>query len=133
MESRQLRETITVLRGRLEDATTLSLATSQAVMADREQDRREAQQVVQALRDELERLRFESDDAVAHASQASADELSHLRETIQTLRAELERLAADHADELEARDRAFRDERAQLTSMITALRDQLEEHRGRTA
>jgi phage host-nuclease inhibitor protein Gam len=128
-----MRETITALRGRLEDAAALELATSQEIRADREQDRREARDAVQALRDELERLRFEQDDAVARASEASADELSHLRGTIQTLRGELERLATDHADELESRDRAFRDERAQLTSMITALRDQLEEHRGRTA
>jgi len=121
---------ITALRVRLEDAAALQVATTQEIATDREQDRREARQTVQAVRDELEHLRFENDEAVAHAVQTSVDELNQLRVTVQMLRTELERLAADHADELQARDGAFRDERAQLTGTITALRDQLEEHRG---
>jgi hypothetical protein len=41
MDSRQVHEMITALRGRLEDAAVRQVATAQEMAADREQDRRE--------------------------------------------------------------------------------------------
>jgi uncharacterized coiled-coil DUF342 family protein len=119
------------LRAELEAAADAQAHAGRQVIVEREQDRREARQSVEALRSALEGLRFEHDTAIAAANRAAEDTLSQARLTVETLRAELERQAADHTAALADQDREFRDERKQLTNMITALRAQLEECRGR--
>lgn len=93
------------------------------------QQRAHESPTVEQLRQELDDLRIEKQQAVQHAMASKEGELTHLRETITAMRDQMEVLRA-------ARDTAAReaviaaaDEIAQLKATVQALRDEMEKHR----
>ncbi len=90
-------------------------------------EKRQLEHTVQALRDELERLRVSEQERLDGAGSALHAEVRQLRDSVRSLRDEMERLriAGDERDALH--QRALRDAEAH----VTALRDQLEAARAR--
>lgn len=90
-------------------------------------ENRQLKETIGALRDKLERMRFEKEQGVQQAVAAANDEIVQLKATVTALRDELERNKITYEGAMQERERAFRDERNQLQQTIVALRKQIEE------
>ena len=79
-----------------------------------------------ALRDELERTRAETDNAVRSALTTAQGEIAQLRHTVGGLRESLELAQIDRTNAINRERTLFADESAQLQNTVQALRDQIE-------
>ena len=93
---------------------------------EREAERLQAREMVDALRIELESSVLERNAAVQAAAAQAADEVAQLRATIDELRGALVSAQAESKRERDVLDRSFREEREQLQGTISALRTQME-------
>ena len=87
---------------------------------------RHLQEMITALRTELETLRLEKDHAVQQAITTAHKEDQQLRDTVNALRDELEKQRYDAREEVNQAKLAASDEINQLKATITALRRELE-------
>lgn len=84
-------------------------------------------ETILALREELEKVRFEEQDHVEQAIGGANSEIRQLRATIVELRNELERKEAEHGERIRSMELQHNREKADLHKTITALREKLEE------
>jgi len=80
-----------------------------------------------ALREELEKVRFEEQDHLGQATAGANEEIRQLRASVIELRSELERTEAEHEDNVRAWELQHNREKADLQKTIAALRQKLEE------
>jgi len=88
---------------------------------------RHLQEMITALRLELEAMRLEKDHAVQQAVTEAHNESQQLRATIDALRGELEKRRFDGREQLQRAQADARGEIDQLQSTINALRCELED------
>ena len=84
-------------------------------------------EAILALREELERVRFEEQDHIQQAVAAGNDEVRQLRTTIVELRDQLELREAEHGEKLRVTELQHDREKLELHRTIAALREKLEE------
>ncbi|HLH30855.1 MAG TPA: hypothetical protein VKY31_06600 [Terriglobia bacterium] len=84
-------------------------------------------ETILALREELERVRFEEHDHIEQAIVGANDEIRQLRASIVELRNELERRKSEHDDRVLSLELQHSRETADLHKTIAALRQKLEE------
>ena len=109
----------------------MEATTDQRSIANREF--RHLQEMITALRMELETLRLEKDHAVQQALADTHNESQQLRATIDALRMELEKLRFDGREQVQRAQADARNEITQLKATVTALRRELEDlHRHRS-
>ena len=84
------------------------------------------QETSRVLRDELEALRTQMDEAVQQTRAAYETEIRQLHETISKSREQLDTLKFTSEDKYHKLELSHRDEIAQLHETIQAMRDQLE-------
>ena len=80
-----------------------------------------------ALREELERIRFEEQDHIQQAVAGTNDEIRQLRASIVELRDQLELKEAEHGEKLRVMELQHDREKTELHRTIAALREKLEE------
>ena len=80
-----------------------------------------------ALREELERVRFEEEDHIQQAVAGTNDEIRQLRASIVELRDHLELKEAEHGEKLRVMELQHDREKTELHRTIAALREKLEE------
>jgi len=93
---------------------------------------RQLQNMISALRDELEKARITEDERLRKALSAADGENMQLRTTIVALRDEIERRQSDFRKELEGIQLAHQKEMMQLQETIVELRRTLEKTFGPT-
>lgn len=98
--------------------------TTQGVRAEDED--RQLRQTIEAVRDELERLKIAEAERLDRAMATAGDENRQLHQTIQALRDELERLRIAEAERLDRAMATANDENRQLHLTVQALRDELD-------
>jgi chromosome segregation ATPase len=103
----------------------MEATTEQRSIANREL--RHLQEMIAALRMELETMRLEKDHAVQQAVTNAHNESQHLRATIDALRDELEKQRFDGREQVQRAQADARNEITQLKSTVTALRRELED------
>jgi chromosome segregation ATPase len=103
----------------------MEATTDQSSIANREF--RHLQEMIAALRMELETLRLEKDRAVQQALADAHNESQQLRATIDALREELEKLRFDGREQVQRAQADARNEITQLKATVTALRRELED------
>jgi hypothetical protein len=91
-------------------------------------ENRHLQEMIGALRDEMEKMRIGEQERLQHALAAANEETGQLRNMIVALRDELDRRKIEAEEKCRAVEQAARDEAKQLHEMIRTLRDQLEDH-----
>lgn len=91
-EIRQLMDTISAIRQKMEEMGADTTARVQQVAAEHRDEAVQLKAAVQAMRDELEQMRFEKQRAVQQAVAAASGEIEQLKGTILALRDELDRL-----------------------------------------
>jgi chromosome segregation ATPase len=84
-------------------------------------------ETILALREELEKVRFEEHDHIQQAVAAASDEIRQLRAGFVELRERLEFKEAEQAEELRRKDLQHERERAELHRTVAALRQKLED------
>jgi chromosome segregation ATPase len=126
LEMRQVKEAVTALRAKLEEAQALRDAAVQVAVAAAQDELRQLQLTIQALRDELQTTQAEKDRAVQAAVAAGKDEVRQLHQTISALRTQLETAMANARADLDAQAASHHHELRQLRETIVTLRDQLE-------
>jgi peptidoglycan hydrolase CwlO-like protein len=84
-------------------------------------------ETVVALREELEKVRFEEQEHIQHAVAGAAEEIRQLHASIVELRDHLELKEAEHDETLRGVQLQHSRETAELRKTIAALRDNLEE------
>ena len=94
-----------------------------------ETDNRHLQKTIGALRDQLERQRLESSEAVQKAVAAISDELGQLKATANALRDRLEQMRIEKEEGIQRVRSEANDKICQLESTANALRDELEKMR----
>ena len=90
-------------------------------------ENRQLKETTVALRDKLEKMRFEKEQGVQQAVAAANDEIVQLKAMVTALRDELERIKFTYEEAMQARERALCDGQNQLQQTIVALRKQIEE------
>lgn len=103
----------------------MEATTDQRSTANREF--RHLQEMITALRIELETMRLEKDHAVQQAVTNAHNENQQLRATVDALRDELEKQRFDGREQVQRAQADARNEIIQLKSTVTALRRELEE------
>jgi predicted nucleic acid-binding Zn-ribbon protein len=91
-------------------------------------ENRHLQEMIGALRDEMEKMRIGEQERLQKALSSANDEIGQLRNMIFALRDELDRRKIEAEEKYRAIEQAARDEAKQLHEMIRTLRDQLEDH-----
>ena len=84
-------------------------------------------ETILALREELEKVRFDEQDHIEQATGAANEEIRQLRMSIVELRNELERSKAEHDEHVRGMELQHSREKADLHKTIAALREKLEE------
>ena len=84
-------------------------------------------ETILALREELEKVRFQEQDHIEQAVAAATDEIRQLRASIVELRNELERSEAEHEERVRAIELQHDREKSDFHNTIGALRQRLEE------
>jgi predicted nucleic acid-binding Zn-ribbon protein len=84
-------------------------------------------ETILALREELEKVRFEEQEHIQHAIAGATEEIRQLHASIVELRDQLELKAAEHDETLRRVRLQHERETADLRKTIAALRDNLEE------
>ena len=84
-------------------------------------------EAILALREELERVRFEEQDQIQQAVAGANDEIRQLRASIVELRDEIEVREAEHGEKLRVMELQHDREKAELHRTIATLREKLEE------
>jgi hypothetical protein len=84
-------------------------------------------ETILALREELEKVRFEEQDHIGQATAGANEENRQLRTSVVELRNELERREAEHDDNVRNRELQHNREKADLHKTIAALRQKLEQ------
>ncbi len=82
---------------------------------------------VNALRDELERMRIAERENTQKALAASGDEIRQLKETVNALRDALELRKQNHLQQMQNLELAYRSELSELQQMVKVMREKLEE------
>jgi hypothetical protein len=90
-------------------------------------ENRHLKDTIAVLRDQLEAMRYQQDEAIQKAVASSSDEISQLRSALSALRETMETKAAEYAASLQEERRLHRDELEQLQRTIKALRESLTE------
>ena len=107
----------------------MEATTDQLSIANREL--RHLQEMIAALRMELETMRVEKDHAVQQAVTDAHNESLHLRATIDALRGELEKLRFDNREQVQRAQADASNEITQLKATVTTLRRELEDQHHR--
>lgn len=84
-------------------------------------------ETILALREELEKVRFEEHDHIQQAIAGANDEIRQLRTSIVELRDQLELKEAEHDEKLRSLELQHDREKADLHKTIATLREKLEE------
>lgn len=84
-------------------------------------------ETILALREELEKVRFEEQDHIQQAVAGTNDEIRQLRASIVELRDQLELREAEHGEKLRVTELQHDREKAELHRTIAALREKLED------
>ena len=84
-------------------------------------------ETILALREELEKVRFEEQEHIQHAIAGATEEIRQLHASIVELRDQLELKAAEHDETLRGVQLHHDHETADLRKTIATLRDNLEE------
>ncbi len=92
-------------------------------------ENRQLKETIGALRDELERMRFEKEQGVQQAVAAANDEIVQLKATVTALRDGLERMRFEKEQGVQQAVADANDEIVQLKATVTALRDELERNK----
>ena len=125
-ESRQYKQTITVLRDKLEDLRREKNAEVQRGKVQNESNISQYKLSIEALRDELEDMRLSKESNLQSQRTESLVEMKELRETAISLRSALEDNAFTHQTKLQEMAREINDEKSHLQNTITKLREELE-------
>ena len=88
---------------------------------------RQLQETIVALRDELEKARFEEREHIQQAVAASNEEIRQLRGSIVELREQLVTREAQYSEKLHALELQQHRERAELQQTVAKLRENLEQ------
>lgn len=91
-------------------------------------ENRHLQEMVVALRDEMEKMRIGEQERLQKAMVSANDEIGQLKGMISALRDELERLKIEYDGKCRDIELTARDETNQLHEMIRTMRDRLEGH-----
>lgn len=91
-------------------------------------ENRHLQEMIGALRGEMEKMRIGEQERLQKALSSANDEIGQLKNMIVALRDELDRRKIEAEEKCRAIEQAARDEAKQLHEIIRTLRDQLEDH-----
>lgn len=94
--------------------------------ATSEDQERQLRRTIDALRDELERLKIADQEKLERALASANDESRQLGQTVQALRDEMDRLRIAEQERLDRAVLAAGDENRQLREAVSALRDELD-------
>ena len=86
--------------------------------------------MINALRDQMENMKFDRIEVEQKARVDANDEIAQLKATTCALRDELDKMKIEHEHDVQKHNKESHDETKHLTNMIAALRDQLEEKHG---
>ena len=84
-------------------------------------------ETILALREEMEKVRFEEKEHIQHAVAGANDEIRQLRASVVELRDQLELQEAEHDKKLRSTELQHDREKADLHKTIATLREKLEE------
>lgn len=91
-------------------------------------ENRHLQEMIGALRDEMEEMRIGEQERIQKALASANDEIIQLKNTVVALRDEMDRRRGEHEEKCQAMELATHNEIKQLHEMIQTLREQLENH-----
>ena len=106
--------------------SSMTEAQNSDELLETQKEIRHLKETVIALREEMEVLGVERDEAYQRAVEESQTEIRQLQATISALRDELENVQAKAAEDWAEAERALRGDIDHLQDMITVLREKLE-------